>query len=65
VEVLRKLGHIDEDFVFNFRQFNAAIFKSSAFGSAMLRFDESNQTGMFRVSFQHRHYYYNLTQEIK
>ena len=64
VEALRKLGHIDEELVFNVCQFNAAFSKSSAYGSAMLRFDGSNQTGMFRVSFQHRHYYY-LTQEMK
>jgi hypothetical protein len=65
VEALRKLGHIDEDLVFSVHQFNAAFAKSSANGSAtMLTFDGSNQTGMFRVGFQHRHYY-SLTQELK
>ncbi|KAI2495738.1 hypothetical protein MHU86_18762 [Fragilaria crotonensis] len=64
VEALRKLGHIDEGLIFSVRQFNAAFAKSSCYGSAMLRFDGSNLTGMFRVTFQHRHYYY-LTQELK
>jgi hypothetical protein len=64
VEALRNLGHIDEDLVFSVRQFNAAFSKSSTYGSALLRFDGSNLTGMFRVTFQHRHYYY-FTQELK
>ena len=63
VEALRNLGHIDEDLVFSVHQFNAAFSKSSTYGSATLRFDGSNSTGMFRVTFQHRHYYY-LTQEL-
>jgi hypothetical protein len=47
VEALRMLGHINEDLVFNVRQFNAAFLKSSSYGLAMLRFDGSNQTSMF------------------
>ena len=54
----------DEDLVFSVRQFNVAFSKSSTNGSAMLKFDGSNSTGMFRVTFQHRHYYYS-TQELK
>ncbi len=61
---MRNIGHIYEDLVFSVRQFNAAFSKSITCESAMLRFDGSNATGMFRVTFQHRHYYYS-TQELK
>ena len=64
VEALQKLGHIDAFLTFTVRQFNAAFSRSSSFGSVMSRFDGSNESGMFRVTFQHRHYYY-LTQEKK
>ena len=65
VEAVQKIGHIDASLVdFKVRQFNAAFARSSSFGSVMSRFDGSNPSGMFRVSFQHRHYYY-LTQEAK
>jgi len=62
VEALQKLGHIDASLNLRVRQFNAAFARSGLFGSVMSRFDGSNESGMFRVSFQHRHYYY-LTQE--
>ena len=64
VEALLKLGHIDASLTFTVRQFNAAFSRSSSFGSVMSRFDGSNESGMFRVTFQHRHYYY-LTQVNK
>lgn len=64
VEALRKIGLIDEEITFSVRQFNAAFAKSASYGSVMSRFDGSNQTGMFRLTFQHQHYYY-LTQETK
>ena len=61
VEALQKIGNIDAGLTFNVAQFNSAFARSHEFGSAMSRFDGSNNTGIFRVSFQHRHYYY-LTQ---
>jgi hypothetical protein len=61
VEALHKMGNIDAGLTFNAAQFNAAFARSHEFGSAMLRFDGSNNTGVFCVSFQHRHYNY-LTQ---
>jgi hypothetical protein len=64
VKALRKIGLIDEEVAFSVRQFNAAFAKSASYGSVMSRFDGSNQTGMFRLTFQHQHYYY-LTQETK
>jgi hypothetical protein len=64
VEALKKSGYIDAELTFTTRQFNAAFAKSGSFGSVMSRFDGSNHTGMFRVSFQHQHYYF-LTQETK
>ena len=62
VEALQKMGHIDGGLAFNVGQFNAAFARSHKFGSVMSRFDGSNNTGIFCVSYQHRHYYY-LTQE--
>jgi hypothetical protein len=64
VEALQKMGHIDGGLAFNVGQFNAAFARSHKFGSVMSRFDGSNNTGIFCVSYQHRHYYY-LTQESK
>jgi hypothetical protein len=64
VEALQKLGHIDASLTFTVRQFNAAFSRSSSFGSVISRFDGSNESGIFRATFQHRHYYY-LTQEKK
>ena len=58
VEALQQLGHIDASLNFTVRQFNAAFARSGSFGSVMTRFDGSNESGIFRVSFQHRHYYY-------
>ena len=58
VDALKKLGHIDDSINFTVLQFNAAFARSGSFGSVMTRFDGSNESGMFRVSFQHRHYYY-------
>jgi hypothetical protein len=63
VEALQKMGHIGADLALNFAKFNAAFVKSHEYGSAMLRFDGSNNTAIFRVTYQHRHYY-NLTQEM-
>ncbi|KAI2501687.1 hypothetical protein MHU86_12755 [Fragilaria crotonensis] len=64
VEALLKMGHIDAGLAFNVAKLNAAFARSHEFGSAMLRFDGSNNTGVFRVTYQHRHYYY-LTKETE
>ena len=67
VEALLKLGHIDSSLNFTVHKFNAAFARLGLFGSVMSRFDGSNkglgfdgsnESGMFRVSVQHRHYYY-------
>jgi hypothetical protein len=51
---LQKFGNIDTSLTFlTIRQFNAAFSRLSLFGSVMSRFDGSNQSGIFRVSFQH------------
>jgi hypothetical protein len=64
VDALQKLGHIDASLTYTVRQFNAAFSRSSSFGSDMSRLDGSNESGMYRVTFQHCHYYY-LTKEKK
>jgi hypothetical protein len=56
VEALQKMGHIDGGLAFDVGQFNAAFARSHEFGSVMSRFDGSNNTGIVRVSYQHRHY---------
>ena len=58
VEVHKRTGHIDASLTIDARKFNAAFAKSSSFGTAMSRFDGSNNTGVFHVRFQHRQYYY-------
>ena len=64
LEVIIKMGHIDANITFTTRHFNTALSKSPLYGPAMSRFDGSNTTGIFRVTFQHRHFYY-LTLETK
>ena len=64
MEALQKSGHIDASIPIDVRKFNTAMSKASAFGSVMSRFDGSNQSGVFRINYQHHHYYY-LTQETK
>ena len=63
-QALQKLGHIDASLTLTVCQFNAAFARSSLFGSVTSRCDGLNQSGIFRVSFQHCHYYY-LTQETE
>jgi hypothetical protein len=62
VEAQQKMGHIDAGLAVNVAKFNAAFARSHEYGSAILGFNGSNNTGIFRVTYQHRHYY-NLTQE--
>ncbi|KAI2498084.1 hypothetical protein MHU86_16394 [Fragilaria crotonensis] len=38
--------------------------KAATFGSAMSRFDGSNQSGVFRINYNHQHFYY-LTNETR
>jgi hypothetical protein len=64
VEALKKTGHIDGSLSIDVRKFNTAMSRTSSFGSVMSRFDGSNQSGVFRVSYQHQHFYY-FTQETK
>jgi hypothetical protein len=63
-EALQKSGHIDASIPIDVRKFNTAMSKASAFVSVMSRFDGSNQSGVFRINYQHHHYYY-VTQETK
>ena len=64
VEALQKTGHIDAGIVIDVRKFNTAMSKAPLFGSVMTRFDGSNQSGVFRVTYHHQHFYY-LTQETR
>jgi hypothetical protein len=59
VDALAKSHIIDPSFDFNSKKFNAAMIKSkSEWGEAMLHFDGTNNTGVFRVRFQQQFYYY-------
>ena len=62
LEALQKMGHIDACLAFNVAKLSTAFARSHEFGLAMLRFDGSNDIGIFRVTYQHRHFYF-LTQK--
>ena len=64
VEALWKMGYIDTGITFDVRKFNTSMSRAPMFGSVMSRFDRSNQTGIFRVTYQHQHFYLR-TQETK
>ncbi|KAI2493982.1 hypothetical protein MHU86_20556 [Fragilaria crotonensis] len=64
VEALKKTGHIDPAIVIDVRKFNTAMSKAATFGSVMSRFDGSNQSGVFRINYNHQHFYY-LTNETR
>jgi hypothetical protein len=64
VEALQKTGHIDASLSIDVRKFNTAMSRAPLFGSVMTRFDGSNNSGVFRVSFQHQHFYF-FTQETR
>ncbi|KAI2489704.1 hypothetical protein MHU86_24871 [Fragilaria crotonensis] len=64
VEALRRTGHIDAAIVIDVRKFNTAMSKATTFGSVMSRFDGSNQSGVFRVNYNHQHFYY-ITNETR
>ncbi|KAI2510949.1 hypothetical protein MHU86_3421 [Fragilaria crotonensis] len=64
VDVLRKTGHIDASIIIDVRKFNTAMSRAALFGSVMSRFDGSNLSGVFRVSYQHQHFYF-VTKETR
>ena len=64
VEALYKTGHIDAAIIIDVRKFNTAMSRAALFGSVMSRFDGSNLSGVFRVSYQHQHFYF-VTKETR
>lgn len=52
------LGIIDE------RRFNTGMSKSASFGESMHQFDGSSTTGVFRVTYKNKFYYY-FTEESR
>ncbi len=50
--------------VIDVRKFNTAMSKAPLFASVMTSFDGSNQSGVFRVTYHHQHFYY-LTQKTR
>ena len=59
VEALTKSGHIDASLVStDARKFNVAMSKSKLYGESMVRFDGTNQTGVFRVKYAWQYFYY-------
>jgi hypothetical protein len=69
VEALGRSRLIDPDFMSTIKvgTFNAAMGRSGgAFdGQMMLRYDGTNMTGIFRLTFQQRILFYNLTNKNK
>ena len=59
VDALVQSGHIESMLVIpNARKFNVAMSKSISFGESMMRFDGSNLTGCFRVTYRRQFFYY-------
>ena len=60
VEALTNSNLIDEDFSFNVISFNSAMIKNDSEINGLLidRFDGTNTTGVFQLSYQKRKYYY-------
>ena len=58
VEALKKSNLIDASIAIDVRKFNTAMSKSPLFGEVMQQFDGSNATGVFRITFQNKFYYY-------
>jgi hypothetical protein len=63
VEALRKMNLIDASIAIDVRKFNTAS-KSPLFGEVMHQFDGSNTTGVFRITFQNKFFYF-FTQESR
>jgi hypothetical protein len=58
-ELLVKSGHIHPTIVtIDARKFNTVMSKSILFGELMTLFDNTNQSGMFRVCYQKQFFYY-------
>jgi hypothetical protein len=57
VEALHKTGHIDAAIIIDVQKFNTAMSRAPLFGM-MSRFDGSNLSGVFRVSYQHQQFYF-------
>jgi len=67
VEALQMSNVIDEELTFNVRSFNTAMAKSKSEFNGLLieRFDGTNTTGVFRVTFQKEKYYYVTNQNAQ
>ena len=67
MEALTKANIIDEALTFNVRNFNTAMARSKSEFNGLLieRFDGSNTTGVFRLTFQKRKYYYVTNQNAQ
>jgi hypothetical protein len=64
VEALTKSNLIDVSLAIDVRKFNSAMSKSPLFGEVMHQFDGSNTTGVFRITFQNKFFYF-FTQESR
>jgi hypothetical protein len=62
VEALQKTGHIDAAIAIDVRKFKTAMSKAATFGSVMSRFDGSNQSGVFRINYNHQFFFYLANQ---
>jgi hypothetical protein len=65
VEALKKTGQIDASLSIDVRKLNTIMSRAPSFGSAMSRFDGSNQSGVFRTSYPQHQHYYHFTQPAK
>jgi hypothetical protein len=67
VEALKTSNVIDAEMTFNVRSFNTAMSRSKSEFNGLLieRFDGSNTTGVFRVTFQKQKYYYVTNQNAQ
>jgi hypothetical protein len=63
VEALKKSDLIGASLIIDERKFNTAMSKSVSFGDVIQRFDRSNTTGVFRITFQKKFYYFSLTNQ--
>ena len=66
-EALKTFNLVDEILAFNVRSFNTAMVRSKSEFNGLLieRFDGSNTTGVFRVTFQKQKYYYVTNQNAQ
>ncbi|KAI2489380.1 hypothetical protein MHU86_25204 [Fragilaria crotonensis] len=64
VQALMKSDLVDASLIIDEKKFNTAMSKSISFGEVMQRFDGSNMTGVFRITFQKKFFYF-FTEESK